>query len=100
VFAGREVARALGKMAIKAEECTSDTSDFTEKEHATLQEWVDKFDGKYPRVGKVRGKGGGWGGACETAVDGALGAGEGVGCEPAVHTLAATGHSGGEFDPG
>lgn len=53
MFAGREVARALGKMQITADHCSADTSDFTEKEEKTLQEWVDKFDQKYEVVGKV-----------------------------------------------
>jgi hypothetical protein len=32
VFAGREVARALGRMAIDEAHCTADTADFTARE--------------------------------------------------------------------
>lgn len=53
VFAGREVARALGKMSLKAEDCNGDVSDFTEKEMATLEQWEEKFKNKYPVIGKV-----------------------------------------------
>lgn len=54
VFAGREIARALGKMAINAAECNDDLSDFTDKQHSTLQEWETKFEEKYTVVGQVR----------------------------------------------
>jgi len=53
VYAGREVARALGKMSLKEEDCSADMKDFTEKEKATLEQWEAKFSGKYPVLGKV-----------------------------------------------
>jgi len=53
VFAGREVARALGKMSLKEEDLSDDVSDFTEKEMATLEQWEAKFQGKYPVLGRV-----------------------------------------------
>jgi membrane-associated progesterone receptor component len=66
VFAGREIARALGKMAITADECSDDLGDFTDNEHGVLKDWETKFQAKYKIVGQVRlGKhqdGGGWGG--------------------------------------
>ena len=53
VYAGREVARALGKMSLKEEDCSANMDDFTEKESATLEQWEAKFSGKYPVLGKV-----------------------------------------------
>ncbi len=53
VYAGREVARALGKMSLKEEDCSADMDDFTEKESATLEQWEAKFSGKYPVLGKI-----------------------------------------------
>ena len=53
VFAGRECARALGKMATEASQCTADTDDLSERELAILQDWDSKFREKYTIVGKV-----------------------------------------------
>ena len=55
IFGGKEVSRALGKMAIAEEECNDKLDDLTEKELETLQKWIDKFENKYPVAGKVRG---------------------------------------------
>lgn len=54
VFAGREIARALGKMAIEEAECRGDIEDLTPRELSILKDWVDKFDSKYTVVGEVR----------------------------------------------
>jgi membrane-associated progesterone receptor component len=53
LFSGKEVSRALGKMAIKADECNADLTDFTEREHKVLSDWEEKFKQKYAIVGKV-----------------------------------------------
>ena len=52
-FAGREIARALGKMAIKDEECTAEVGDLTERERTILEDWEKKFQEKYEVVGHV-----------------------------------------------
>lgn len=53
VYAGRESARALGKMSLSAEDCTGEIDDLTEKELATLEQWDSKFAAKYKVVGQV-----------------------------------------------
>ncbi len=53
VYAGKEVARALGKMSLKEEDCRADIDDFDEKGLATLEQWEAKFAGKYPVLGSV-----------------------------------------------
>lgn len=53
LFAGREVARALGKMSIKEEECNAELDDLSEKELSTLGEWEKKFQEKYKIVGRI-----------------------------------------------
>jgi len=53
VFAGKEVARALAIMSLKAEDCTDNLEGVTEKQMGTLKEWEDKFRVKYPVVGEV-----------------------------------------------
>lgn len=56
VYAGREAARALGKMSLSAKDCTAEIDDLTEKEKETLQQWETKFSSKYKVVGQVREK--------------------------------------------
>jgi membrane-associated progesterone receptor component len=56
VYAGREAARALGKMSLSPEDCTADLDDLSEKERATLAQWETKFEAKYKVVGQVRRK--------------------------------------------
>jgi hypothetical protein len=53
IFAGKEVARALAIMSVKAEDCTDDLQNVTEKQLGTLKEWEAKFNVKYPVVGEV-----------------------------------------------
>ena len=53
VYAGKEVARALGKMSLNEEDCRGDVDDLTEKETATLEQWETKFASKYPVLGRV-----------------------------------------------
>eukprot|EP00873_Tetraselmis_striata_P010105 jgi/Tetstr1/430369/TSEL_020182.t1 len=53
-FAGKEIARALAKMSVKAEDCTSDLAGLTAEELDVLRDWEEKFT-KYPVVGRVIG---------------------------------------------
>ncbi|GAB4819871.1 hypothetical protein N2152v2_006917 [Parachlorella kessleri] len=53
VFAGKEVARALGKMVISEAECTDKLEDLSEKELGTLKDWELKFEDKYKVVGQA-----------------------------------------------
>ena len=53
IFAGKEVARALGIMSLKEEDCSADLSGLSEKQLHTLHEWEEKFKTKYSIVGKV-----------------------------------------------
>lgn len=54
VCAGREAARALGKMSLEESECTGEIDDLSEKEKTTLEQWETKFASKYKVVGQVR----------------------------------------------
>ena len=54
VYAGREAARALGKMSLAESECTAEITDLSEKEKTTLEQWETKFASKYKIVGQVR----------------------------------------------
>lgn len=53
VFGGREISRALAKMAITEEECNDTLDDLTPQELETLSNWEKKFAAKYKVVGKV-----------------------------------------------
>ena len=53
-FAGKEVARALGKMSMDPEDCTDKVDDLTQEQLKTLEDWETKLKAKYPVVGKVR----------------------------------------------
>ena len=68
VYAGREAARALGKMTLAEADCTADIDDFTEKEMATLEQWETKFASKYKVVGQVSDR---WVGFCANKGDSA-----------------------------
>jgi membrane-associated progesterone receptor component len=52
-FGGRECARALGRMAVDAAECTAELGDLTEKQLETLAGWERKLEAKYRVVGRV-----------------------------------------------
>ncbi len=53
-FAGKEVARALGKMSMDSKDCTDKVDDLTPEQLKTLEDWEAKLKAKYPVVGKVR----------------------------------------------
>jgi hypothetical protein len=53
LFAGKEVARALGKMTLDPKDCTDDVDDFTPEQLKTLEGWEAKLKDKYPIVGKA-----------------------------------------------
>jgi len=50
-FAGRDASRGLAKMEVKYDSALID--DLSTGEKQTLREWADKFDSKYPIVGKI-----------------------------------------------
>ena len=54
LFAGKECARALGKMTMDAKDCTAEVSDLSEAQLKTLSDWEEKFQKKYDQVGMVR----------------------------------------------
>lgn len=54
VLAGKEVARALAVMSLKADDCTADLAGVTPKHLDTLRGWIARFERKYPVVGKAR----------------------------------------------
>ena len=54
LFAGKECARALGKMTMDAKDCTAEVSDLSEAQLKTLSDWEEKFQKKYDQVGTVR----------------------------------------------
>jgi Cytochrome b5-like Heme/Steroid binding domain len=54
VLAGREVARALAKMALKEEECHARLDDLGDQELQVLKDWEEKLSAKYSVVGRVR----------------------------------------------
>ena len=54
LFAGKECARALGKMTMDAKDCTAEVSDLSEAQLKTLSDWEEKFHKKYDQVGTVR----------------------------------------------
>ena len=51
VFAGKDASRGLARMEIEYR--GSDISDLSGSQLTTLQEWHDKFESKYPVVGRI-----------------------------------------------
>jgi len=51
-FAGRDASRGLAKMDLKVGEETR-IDDLTPSEKSTMREWKEKFETKYPVVGKI-----------------------------------------------
>ena len=50
-FAGTDASRGLAKMDLKG--TRFDIDDLTNSEKTTLKEWADKYEMKYPVVGKI-----------------------------------------------
>ena len=53
MFAGKECARALAKMAIEDKHCNVELGELTLREQEILQDWEFKFHQKYHVVGQV-----------------------------------------------
>lgn len=53
VFAGRECARALARMIVDVSECTDELDDLEARQIKTLEDWIRKFQAKYPVVGRI-----------------------------------------------
>mmetsp|Transcript_62721 Transcript_62721/g.71984 ORF Transcript_62721/g.71984 Transcript_62721/m.71984 type:complete len:134 (+) Transcript_62721:146-547(+) len=57
IFAGKDVSVALAKMSFADEDLNStDYSCLKDQEIVTLIEWMEKYDSKYPIVGKMEGQ--------------------------------------------
>eukprot|EP00466_Bigelowiella_natans_P007776 jgi/Bigna1/86955/estExt_fgenesh1_pg.C_150162 len=55
LFAGRDASRGLGKMSMDQQDVDDPRmDDFTEKDAESLQKWVQRFESKYPVVGKLK----------------------------------------------
>ncbi|CAD7698831.1 unnamed protein product [Ostreobium quekettii] len=52
-FAGRECSRALALMKVEVKECNDRLEDLDEKAMKVLDDWIKKFNAKYPIVGQV-----------------------------------------------
>ncbi|KAL4433840.1 hypothetical protein ABPG75_000281 [Micractinium tetrahymenae] len=53
LFAGKEVARALAKVAVDEEECTNNLEGLSKMELESLADWERTFESKYEVVGRV-----------------------------------------------
>ncbi|KAJ8765900.1 hypothetical protein K2173_020416 [Erythroxylum novogranatense] len=53
MFAGREVSRAFALLSFNPRDFNANLEDLGEAEFAILQDWVDKFEEKYVKVGKL-----------------------------------------------
>lgn len=53
MFAGKDCTRALAKVSFDPEDFTSDVEGLTDDELEKLEEWIEMFDGKYRRVGRL-----------------------------------------------
>lgn len=52
-FAGADCSRALAKMSLDPTFVSADVSDATPEEMKVLDDWVARFESKYPRVGRL-----------------------------------------------
>ncbi|GMI84402.1 membrane-associated progesterone binding protein 2 [Hibiscus trionum] len=53
IFAGKDASRVLAKMSKNEEDVCANLDGFSEKEMCVLDDWVKKFEAKYPIVGRV-----------------------------------------------
>jgi membrane-associated progesterone receptor component len=52
-FAGRDATRALAKMSFDEEDLDAGKDGLSDTELSTLHDWIEKFDFKYDKVGKL-----------------------------------------------
>ncbi len=53
MFAGKDCTRALAKVAFDAELFTGDIDGLDQGELDKLEEWIEMFEGKYRRIGRL-----------------------------------------------
>ncbi len=53
MFAGKDCTRALAKVSFDAELFTGDIEGLDSEELDKLEEWIEMFEGKYRRVGRL-----------------------------------------------
>jgi len=53
MFAGKDCTRALAKMSFDADLFTGDMDGLEPEELEKLEEWIEMFEGKYRRVGRL-----------------------------------------------
>ena len=53
MFAGKDCTRALAKVSFDAEMFTGDIDGLEPNELDKLEEWIEMFEGKYRRVGRL-----------------------------------------------
>jgi membrane-associated progesterone receptor component len=53
MFAGKDCTRALAKVAFDHELFTGSIDGLDQEELAKLDEWIDMFEGKYRRIGRL-----------------------------------------------
>jgi membrane-associated progesterone receptor component len=55
MFAGKDCTRALAKVSFDEELFTGDIEGLESEELEKLEEWIEMFEGKYRRVGRLLG---------------------------------------------
>lgn len=53
MFAGKDCTRALAKLSFEAELFTGNTEGLEPHELEKLEEWIEMFEGKYRRIGRL-----------------------------------------------
>ena len=53
MFAGKDCTRALAKVAFERELFTGDMEGLDQEELDKLEEWIEMFEGKYRRIGRL-----------------------------------------------
>ena len=53
MFAGKDCTRALAKVSFDVELFTGDIEGLEPEELEKLEEWIDMFEGKYRRIGRL-----------------------------------------------
>ncbi|KAL5546963.1 hypothetical protein UlMin_006650 [Ulmus minor] len=53
MFTGREASRALALLSFKPQDINGNLEDLGPEELQVLQDWEDKFEEKYPKVGRL-----------------------------------------------